>query len=240
LMKSPNVLFLVTSKSLSHTNARMNASKSGVRIASMPNIPISSFIDGGLIANYRKVNDNCKRMFDEIKDKKNIHLTSLNGTDLKMKIGQYRLDIDDGFYHELGDFGNLPAGEVDTSPDKYSSNGILVVDKMGEYGDNIKITIKNGFAIKIENSDKLKSEVIRLGMHSRNIAEIGIGTNPKAKIIGNTLEDEKVYGTVHVALGNNKTYGGDSDIGFHVDGIILNPTLKVDEKFLIKGGKWVI
>jgi len=239
-MKTSDVLLLVTSKSLSHTNARRDACKSGVRVASMPNIPVSSFIGGGLTADYNKVNENCKKMFDEINGKTNIHITSSNGTDITMKIGKYKIDMDNGIYHEPGSFGNLPAGEVDTSPDKCSSNGILVIDKMAEYGDNIKITIKNGYAIKVENSQKLKSEVLKLGMNSRNIAEIGIGTNPKSKIIGNTLEDEKVYGTVHVALGNNKSYGGDCDIPFHVDGIIIKPTLEADGKALIKDGKWVI
>jgi len=240
LMKQPNVLFLVTSRSLTHTKARREACKSGVRVASMPKVPISSLVDGGLTADYRKVRENCLKMLEALKEKTNIHLTSLNGTDLKMQIGQYKIDIDDGLYHEPGSFGNLPAGEVDTAPNSYSTNGILVIDKMGEYGEGIKITIKNGYAIKIEGSDKLKKTVINLGKDSRNIAELGIGTNPKAKIIGNILEDEKVYGTVHVALGNNVSYGGLCDVPFHDDGIIIRPTLKADDKILIKDGVWQI
>jgi len=111
---------------------------------------------------------------------------------------------------------------------------------MEEYGENIKVTIKNGYAIRIENSLELRSIVNRLGKDGRNIAEIGIGTNLKAKVIGNVLEDEKVYGTVHVALGNNASYGGDCSVAFHEDGIILKPTLEADGKILIKDGKWMI
>lgn len=240
LMKTPDILFLVTSKSLTHTKARRKASEEGVRIASMPRVPVSSFIDGGLTADYNQVNENCERMFNAIKDKTDIHLTSPNGTNVELKIGQSKLDKDNGLYHDPGSFGNLPAGEVCTAPNKCSANGILVVDKMGEYGDNIKITIKNGYAIKIENSQKLKSTVISLGKDGRNIAEIGIGANPKAKIIGVTLEDEKVYGTVHIALGNNATWGGDCNVPFHDDGIVLKPTLKADGETLIKDGKWLI
>ncbi len=241
LMKTPDVLFIPTSKSLSHTQARRIACREyNVRITSMPNIPVSSFVDGGLTADYREVKENCQRMFDAIKNKTNIHLTSPNGTDLTMKLGQYRLDIDDGIYHKLGSFGNLPGGEVCTAPDKHSTNGILVVDKMGIFGENIRIEIKDGIAIKIEGSEKLKDVVEKIGDKARVIAELGIGTNPKAKLIGVTLEDEKVYETVHVALGNNVNWGGDNDIGFHDDGIVVIPTLRVDNEVVIKDGKWMI
>ena len=240
LMKTPDVLLLITSHSLSHTKARREACKKGVRIASMPKIPTSTFINGGLTADYKKVKENCDSMFDAIKDKTEIQLTSNNGTNVTTKIGQYKLDKDSGIYHEPGSFGNLPAGEVSTAPNKWSTNGILVVDNMGEYGKNIKMTLKNGYVIKIEGSDKLKSLVINMGKDSRVIAELGIGTNPKAKVVGNILEDEKVFGTVHMALGNNASYGGDCDVGFHDDGIVVRPTLKADGKTLIRNGEWLI
>ncbi|MBD3155947.1 MAG: aminopeptidase [Candidatus Aenigmarchaeota archaeon] len=240
MMKTPDVLFLVTSRSLSHTDARRNTRKYGVRVASMPKIPISTFVDGGLTADYKEVKENCEKMFDLIKDKESIHLTSENGTDVRLKIGQYILDKDDGIYHKPGSFGNLPGGEVCTAPNKCSTDGVLVIDKMGKYGENIKITIKNGYAIKIEGSDTLKKTVLSLGKDGRNIAEIGIGTNPKAKVIGVILEDEKVYGTVHMALGNNASWGGDCKVSFHDDGIVLKPTLEADGEMLIKDGKWMI
>jgi leucyl aminopeptidase (aminopeptidase T) len=53
----------------------------------------------------------------------------------------------------------------------------------------------------IENLEKI---FLKLGEKARQVAEFGIGTNPKAKIIGNPLEDEKVFGTCHFALGNMK------------------------------------
>ena len=239
-MKTPDVLFLITSKSLSHTKARREACQQGVRVASMPAVPISSFVNGGLTADYDHVKKNCQKMFNAIKGKTNIHLTSPNGTDVTLKLGQYRLDMDDGLYHKPGYWGNLPAGEVCTAPNKCSTNGLLVVDKMGRFGENIRITIKNGYAIRIEGSRELKSTVLKLGKDARNIAELGIGTNPKARVIGVTLEDEKVYGTVHMALGNNAGWGGDCDVTFHDDGIVLKSTLEVDGEVLIRDGKWLI
>ena len=57
LMKTPDALFILTSWSLSHTSARRNASKSGVRIASMPKVTEFSFTEGGLTADYRRVKE---------------------------------------------------------------------------------------------------------------------------------------------------------------------------------------
>ena len=67
-----------------------------------------------------------------------------------------------------------------------------------------------------------------MGPLARNLAELGIGINPKARLIGNVLEDEKVGGTVHVALGDNSTFGGDVVAGIHLDGIITRPKVFVD------------
>ncbi len=240
LMKEFDAEFLITSKSLSHTNARRNASKSGVRIASMPGIAKFSFTDGGLTADYQKVKKLCVKMWNKIKNVENIEIKSNTGTDLQLKIGDYLLDIDEGLYHKPGNFGNLPAGEVDTAPNLSSANGILVINKMGKYGENIKMKIEDGVAVEIGGSDKLISEIDLLGDRARVIAEIGIGTNPKAKVIGNVLEDEKVLGTVHIALGNNVSYGGRNNVPFHVDGIVLKPTLIADNEILIKDGKWLI
>jgi len=239
LMKTPDVLFLVTSKSLSHTRARREASKEGVRIGSMPRISEFSFTNGGLTADYQKVKELCDLIFKQVSESKEIRITSKNHTDVTMKVGKYPWKTDEGLYSKPGQWGNLPAGETATAPIEGTTNGILLIDKMGSYGENIQITIKNGLAVKIKGSERLRLDVEKVGKGARNIAEIGIGTNPKAKIIGNVLEDEKVFGTVHIALGNNTFCGGTVDVPFHVDGIILKPTLKADGKTLIKDGEWV-
>ena len=75
------------------------------------------------------------------------------------------------------------------------------------------------------------------GPKARNLAEFGIGTNPNARLIGNVLEDEKVLGTCHIALGDNSTFGGKVRAGIHVDGIFLRPTVELDGKIIMKKGK---
>ena len=75
---------------------------------------------------------------------------------------------------------------------------------------------------------------------ARNLAELGIGTKDKARVTGVILEDEKIYGTVHIALGSNDTFGGTVAAGIHVDGIITRPELSLDGRVLVKDGKALI
>jgi leucyl aminopeptidase (aminopeptidase T) len=59
-------------------------------------------------------------------------------------------------------------------------------------------------------------------------------------LIGNPLEDEKVYGTVHIAVGDNSTFGGKVRAGIHLDGIMHKPSLFLDGEQVIRDGKWTI
>ena len=67
-------------------------------------------------------------------------------------------------------------------------------------------------------------------------AELGIGTNHAAVLCGNILEDEKVYGTVHIAFGSNTSFGGTNKADCHMDGIILEPDLYLDDELIMKKG----
>ena len=80
------------------------------------------------------------------------------------------------------------------------------------------------------------------GENCRVIAELGIGTNPKARLTGNLMTDEKVMGTIHVAIGDNASpsYGGVNPAPIHIDGVVGKPTLVVDGKTLIEDGKYLV
>lgn len=254
LMKHVDVVVAPTSCSLTHTQARREASKLGVRIATMPDISEEMFASGGMTADFQEVFSRIEKAFEKIKTAATAHITTALGTDLTMKVSGERWVKDTGVLQTKGEYGNLPAGELFLAPEEGSANGVLVVDGamagVSNLDQPIKITIENGFAEKIEGgagadrlrevltkaSEKLKAD----GSNPKfafNIAELGIGMNDKAKVIGSPLEDEKVLGTVHVAVGDNSTFGGTVKAGVHLDGIIMKPTLKLGEVVLIKDGE---
>jgi len=239
-MKASDAVIAVTYYSLTHTRASWNAYGKGARIASMPRVAKFSFTKGGLTADYEEVNRLCKKMNRALKGSKGVMITSSNGTNVSLSVKGRKWHDDEGIFKKGTKPGNLPAGEVGIAPVENKTNGVIVFDKMGELGENIKLTIKNGVAIKIERSRRLLSIVKKIGRKARIVGELGIGTNPKARVIGNVLEDEKVLGTVHLALGRNIFFGGKNDVQFHKDGIIIKPTLSAGKKILIKEGKWKV
>jgi leucyl aminopeptidase (aminopeptidase T) len=127
-----------------------------------------------------------------------------------------------------------------------TANGTVVVDgsMIGGWplSQPIKLIVEEGYVTAIRGGKEaraLKRLLDPLGKPAFNIAELGIGTNYKAKIVGSVLEDEKVKGTVHIALGDNISMGGRISVESHVDGILMKPTLSLDGMPILREGRWV-
>ena len=245
-MLNYHVNILVTSKSLSHTNARKRASEKGARIATLPGINkdiMSRCID----IDYELLRERTKKVAKILNEGNDVKITSGLGTSLSFSIkGRKALGDDSGIYNKKGSFGNLPAGESYIAPVEGTANGIYFVDAsfagIGKLSSPIKVIVEDGYAADFEGneSEKIKEMVDSVGKDGRNIAEFGIGTNDKAIISGNVLEDEKVLGTYHIALGNNTGFGGKVNVPLHIDGIIKKPTVFVDGKKIMEHGNMLI
>ena len=241
-MKASDVVLIPTSTSFSHTDARREASKNGVRIASMPGITEDMMSVGGLTADYREVERLTNLVSDVLDKGKAVEITTPSGTNLTMSIDGRTCLRDTGIYHEPpNNWGNLPAGEACLAPVEGTTQGVLVIDSMGKVVTQpVRVTLKDGWAVQFDGADagRLESLLRRGDAIAFNVGELGVGTNPKARLTGAVLEDEKVLGTVHVALGDNSSYpGGHSKSNIHMDGILLEPTVHVNGVLLLEKGK---
>lgn len=247
LMQKFDVVFCPTAKSLTHTDARRNASAKGVRIATFPGITKDVMIRG-MNADYRAISKRTIKLQKILEKGKTIKVTAPAGTDISFKITGRKVIPSKGLFHAKGESGNLPTGETFLAPIEGTSNGVFVVDgSMAGLGliknANIKIEVENGYATKISGgtaAKRLKVMLDKVGKEARNIAEFGIGTNDSAKLSGVLLEDEKVMGTIHIALGNNISMGGSVNVPIHLDGVVKKPTVWMDGKLLMKDGKLII
>ena len=111
-------------------------------------------------------------------------------------------------------------------------------------GCPLVITVENGRLTKVEGGDDNGPYAGRLAVlfakpENGTIAELGVGTNEEAILSGIILEDEKLYGTVHVAFGTNASFGGVTHADCHYDGIVLHPTLYLDDQLIIENGEFV-
>jgi leucyl aminopeptidase (aminopeptidase T) len=247
LMQKFDVLICPTSKSLTHTNARRAASKKGVRVATLPGIT-KDIMKRGMSADYKKVDALSIKLKRILEKGQNIRITTPTGTDISFSIKGRKAFASKGLNHKKGESGNLPTGETFLAPVEGTTNGVFIVDgSMAGLGlvknSNLKIEVKKGYAAKISGgmlAKKLSRMLDAVGKNARNIAEFGIGTNDSAKLSGVILEDEKVKGTVHIALGNNVSMGGKVNVPIHLDGVMKKPTVYLDKKILMKNGKLLI
>ncbi|MCL4550037.1 MAG: aminopeptidase [Bacteroidetes bacterium] len=247
LMKMFDVVLCPTAKSLTHTNARRNASALGARVATFPGITEEIMIRG-LNADYKRIAALTIKLKEILDNVNHVRVTSAIGTDIQMDITGRNALPSKGLFHKKGESGNLPTGEAYLAPLEGKSNGIFFVDgSMAGIGvikgKPIKIEVRDGLAFNITGgpqAKRLNAVLDKYGDLARNIAEFGIGTNYKAKLSGVLLEDEKVMGTIHIALGDNKSMGGSVDIPIHLDGVVRKPTVYFDGNLVMKNGKLLI
>jgi len=111
------------------------------------------------------------------------------------------------------------------------TDGFIADISGGKDADLLHDSIKMGEdrARKMGRSGELTPKnAASYAKNARHIGELGIGLNRKAKIVANVLEDEKVYGTCHFAVGSN--YDGDADALIHMDGLVRRPTIIARER----------
>lgn len=224
-----NVILMATTKSLSHTKARERACDKGARIASMPGIN-EDMLERTIDIDYKSLKERTEKIAD-LFDKGSEARVVSGDMELKFSIKNRKgYGRKSGIYNQKGYWGNLPSGEAFIAPVEGTANGSFV-DYSGR-----KFYVENGFAVDIE--DDVKELLLDVGdKNAFNIAEFGVGTNDKAKITGDILEDEKVLGTCHIAVGDNSGFGGKVSVGVHMDFIIEEPTIFIDEKKIMEKGK---
>lgn len=246
LMKKFDVVFCPTSKSLTHTDARRNASALGVRIATLPGVTEEIMVRC-MNADYHAIARRTYKLCEMMEKTSVIRVTSPAGTDITMPIKGRTAHASSGLFHEKGQSGNLPTGEAYLAPLEHQSNGVVVVDgsmaSVGIVKTPIRIVVKDGYATEIsggEEAEQLKKLLEPHGTDAYNVAEFGIGTNDKAIITGKIIEDEKVMGTIHIAFGDNKSMGGTVRVASHLDGLVKSPTVWFDETMIMKDGKFLV
>lgn len=235
---------LATNFSLSHTRARQTANVAGTRIASLPGITIE-MMTRTLSANYLQIAKESKRLAQLLTQANTAHLTSPAGTNLTLSIKNRVALADTGELALPGSFGNLPAGEAFIAPLEKTTQGTLVIDGCladVELDSPITVIIKDGKIVKINGNKAAKifaQQIAEVGEKAKVVAELGIGTNEKAKVNSDVLEAEKVLGTCHIAFGDNAGFGGVNEAPFHSDGVVLKPTLLLDKTVVIESGKLI-
>jgi aminopeptidase len=229
-----DVAVMPTSKSLTHTQARRSACERGTRIATLPGITPEVFLRT-MQTDWKRLGSYTRRVASQLSRAKKVRVVSAAGSDFTFLTGGAHAKADDGVLDKKGVYGNLPAGEAFFAPMEGSAEGTVVFDGSfplsGLLATPLALEVKKGLVVRVADHP-CRTELERLfekyRSDARNIAEFGVGTLDTARLSGNVLEDEKVRGTVHVALGNNASMGGTVTVPLHLDGIIKQPSVWLD------------
>ena len=88
--------------------------------------------------------------------------------------------------------------------------------------------------------EELLRQLAMHGTDGTRVAELGVGTNEKAILSGELLEDEKILGTVHVAFGASAGIGGVIQVPVHLDCVVMKPTLTIDGEAVVRAGELLV
>ena len=172
-----------------------------------------------------------------------IHLTCPQGSDLRLNAdGRTWTDDDGKLPTEESDMRyvhNIPVGEVFVAPVEDKTFGVI-------FPKALPGSILKGVRIEFRGSDKaivsaekgmefLQTRLDNATGNPYSIAEFAFGTNPCGNML---LATEKAWGSCHVAIGQNTWLGGKNECSIHLDFLIEKPTVTINERTIVKDGKF--
>ncbi len=205
----------------------------GLRIGHSPSIHEDMMDGGPMDVDYGLMVERAERLIAALADARSVRITTAAGSDITLEIEGRRF-VTDVRITDTEKGCNLPCGEVYCAPVENGADGVVVVDgPIGGEGpppSPVTLEVASGRVIAVSCADRRWQERITQLLDTdggaRTIAELGIGLNPKARLVGIMLEDEKAYRTAHVAFGNNIGMpGGVSRSTTHIDYLVHRPTI---------------
>lgn len=210
-----------------------------------------------MIRNIGRVNNIAVRDFllkvEEITKKaKHMRITTSAGCDVEFDNHPTRdFYTADGFVGD-GEVKMMP-GQISWAPKLETINGVIVFDgsivpSAGLLKNKVKLTIKKGIITKIEGGIEARQlEDYLRGFDDERmfrIAHLSYGFNPGAKLTGDIVEDERVWGCTEWGIGNvgpmlTSDIPGGIPAPSHTDGICLNSTVWLDDQLFVKDGEVV-
>jgi len=232
-----------------HIIDRLSEGDRHIRVASSPGIQMETFLRAMEI-DYPAIQARAAALKRAVEGASEVRIETPAGTDLTVGLRGRKVFVDDGDLRRPGTHGNLPCGEIFFSPELGTAQGRIVFDSVLSVGagclmptEPLVLEVKDGYVTAILPS--AHSEAVEAALkqgeeraramgkedYARNtwgVGEVGLGLNPRAQLIPDMLEAEKVDGTCHIAIGSN--YDGDLQALTHYDMLMTNPRIWVDGK----------
>ncbi len=242
-MSKADAVLAPTVQSLSHTAARRLASEGGTRIATLPGVT-EEMLARVMSADMEGLRRRGRVIADRLDHGSEARIRCPHGSDLVVTLGGRTAIPDAGELGETGAFGNLPCGEGYIAP--VSGEGRLIVDgtiaAVGIPKEPVELVVTDGRLTGASGDEgaRLMELLTEHGPDGTHIAELGIGTNEKAILTGDVLEDEKILGTAHIAFGASAAIGGTVHVPVHLDCVVMRPEVTIDGEPILSDGRLLV
>jgi aminopeptidase len=199
--------------------------------------------DSDPIARWKELAAKQQRLVDWLVGHKRVHVKG-NGTDLT-------LSIEDRVFINSDGKRNFPSGEFFTGPVENSANGVIQFDIPASYGgrsvEGVRLVFKDGKAVEAsaQQGQEFLDQMLALDEGARYLGEFAFGNNPRVdRSTKNVLFDEKMGGTIHMALGASyPETGGLNQSALHWDMVCdlrTSGEVWVDDTLFLKNGNILV
>lgn len=245
-MKAADVFLCVVGRSITHTRAVKDAVAGGSRGLVLTHFSEEMLVRGGIEADFPAIAPTCRGLAKALENAREVHLTTPCGTDLTYSAAGRRGNALYGVV-EAGQFSTIPTIEANVSPLEGTANGTIVADAsvpyigIGVLEEPVVCQVRDGRIISMEGGRQ--AGILKRDLDSKNdpnvynVAEMGVGLNPRCRFCGFMLEDEGVRGSVHIGIGTSITLGGVVKAACHYDLIMTGATVVADGKTLLRDGQ---
>jgi len=210
--------------------------------AEMSLIDYENFVYNSCLQDWNILGKKIDKILSKFKKGNKIHLIGEN-VDLKFDIHGQKAVADKGEE-------NMPGGEIFMAPIRESLNGYIKFEypaiRNGKEVTGIFLKFENGKVIesKADKNEDFLKQMIATDENASYVGEFGIGCNPKInRFTKDLLFDEKINGTIHLALGMAyKENGGGNDSAIHWDIVkdMKKAKIILDRKIIQENGVWKI
>lgn len=228
-----------------------------IRLAHCPGVTLDMLTEGALALTFeehRTMQELADRLISILQDVIEVKVENPTGTSVVFSTENRPFFTDTHLDWKTLKWMNLPTGEVMVAPVENSLNGTLVADLavggIGPLKEPITLNIENGRVNNINSKDQdvlaRVAKALDIDPLARVVGEFAFGINKHARIVKEFLETEKVFGTIHIAFGNNSDFpGGKNRSKNHMDFLISRPTVTVKyrdgtEKQILSEGEYKI
>jgi leucyl aminopeptidase (aminopeptidase T) len=244
-MLRSDVVVSVATMSMYHTEAKGAAQRAGVRGAFNAPSDEDAWIQGAMSADFVQIRAVAERLARRWRRAKTVRVTSPAGTDVTMSVaGREPKGWLTGICRKPGEVSAYPGGEVSLPPVEGTACGRIIFERVmtdiGALSSPIVLTVERGHVVAIDGGAEARMLQAHIAgvANATNIAEIGIGLNPVARLTADITEAKKRLGTAHIALGDSAgEYGGSVVSAVHLDGMILDCRVEMDGDVVVEQGE---